>query len=119
MGAESIDADQLHADLTMGLQIERTSLAWNRTLVVLASIFGLIAVHALVTTLAWPLAIGCSLIAAGILASAVMVAHRRLRQLRRQIRSHLAVNATAQALVLTVAAAFASVLALIAIITQR
>lgn len=114
-----MNAEQLHQDLTLGLQVERTSFAWNRTLVVLATVFGLIAVHALVTRMAWPLAIAAGFLAAGILAAATWVAHRRLHSIRRQIREHLAVNVAGQALAVTAAAVIASLLGLIAIITQR
>lgn len=115
----TIDPDRLQEDLTIGLQVERTSLAWSRTMMVLAAIFGLIAVHSLVTTMAWPLAIAASAAAAVILASATLVTHRRLHSLHQQIRRHAAVNATVQSLVLTCVALAASALALIAIITQQ
>lgn len=108
----------LQHDLTVGLQVERTSLAWSRTMMVLAAVFGIIAVHALVTTLAWPLAIAASIAAGSCLISGTVVAHRRLRRLHAQIRAHDAVNATAAIAALTMVVVLASLLALIAVVTQ-
>ena len=114
-----MNAEQLQEDLTIGLQVERTALSWSRTLMVLAAIFGLIAVHALVTTLAWPLAIASSAAAAVTLASGTLVAHRRLHRLHQQIRTHTAVNATLQTLLLACVAFLACTLAFVTVVTQR
>jgi hypothetical protein len=101
-----------------GLQPERTSLAWSRTLVVLAAIFGITGVHALVTSQPWPLIFATTATAAALLIGSTHIARRRLDIIRRDMHRHTAVSAATPTIAVSGLTSLASILALITIIAQ-
>lgn len=104
---------EIEADFANGLQPERTSLAWSWTLMLLAGVLGLIAVHA-VLSMQTPIPgfaiAGCAGI---VLVANHALAHRRLTVIHAQLRSHVAVNALGQALALATLVSAVGALALI------
>jgi uncharacterized membrane protein YidH (DUF202 family) len=111
------DAD-LRRDMTVGLQAERTSLAWSRTLVVISAIFGIIGVHSLVMSRPWPLTLACLAAAGALLTGSTPLARLRLERINRDIGRQLAVSATAPSLAAALLTTLASILALVTIVTQ-
>ncbi len=108
----------LPSEMSTGLQPERTSLAWSRTLVVLAAIFGIISVHALVTSQPWPLMLATTATAAAVLTGSTPIARRRLDIIKRDMDSHTAVSAATPTMAISGVTSIASILALITIIAQ-
>ena len=104
--------------MSTGLQAERTSLAWSRTLVVVAAIFGIISVHALVTTQPWPLTLATTATAAAVLTGSTPIARRRLDIIKRDLHRHTAVRAATPTVAVSGLTSLASILALITIIAQ-
>lgn len=108
----------LPSDMSIGLQAERTSLAWSRTLVVVAAVFGIISLHALVISQPWPLTLATTATAAAVLTGSTPIARRRLDIIKRDIHRHTAVSAATPSIAVSCLTSLASVLALITIIAQ-
>ena len=108
----------LPSDIGAGLQAERTSLAWSRTLVVVAALFGIISVQALVTSQPWPLTLATTATAAAVLTGSTPIARRRLNIIKRDMHRHTALSAATPSIAVSGLTSLASVLALITIIAQ-
>jgi hypothetical protein len=108
----------LSSDMSVGLQAERTSLAWSRTLVVVAAIFGLISVHTLVTSQPWLLTLSTTATAAALLTGSTTIARLRLEIIKRDVHRHTAVSAATPSIAVAGLTSLASALALITIIAQ-
>ena len=109
----------LQRAMGVGLQAERTSLAWSRTLIVLAAIFGIVSVHGYFADQPWQIVGLTTCLAGGTLATSAPVSHKRLESITREIRHHRTVTATLPALGLTLATTAASALALGAIVMHQ
>ncbi len=108
----------LRREMGVGLQAERTSLAWSRTLIVLAAIFGIISAHGFLADQPWPLVAAAACLAGVILATSSPVSHRRLYSITSEVRRNTTVTATVPTVVLAFVTTSASVIALITIMTQ-
>jgi len=86
--------------------------------VVLAALFGIISVHALVKSQPWPLILATTATAAAVLTGSTPIARRRLDIIKRDLNRHTAVSAPTPTIAVSGLTCLASVLALIAIIAQ-
>ena len=111
------DSD-LRREMEVGLQAERTSLAWSRTLIVLAAIFGILSAHGFLADQPWQLIAATTCLAGVILATSSRVCRMRLDSITREIQRHRTVTATVPTVVLAFMTTSASALALITIMKQ-
>lgn len=111
----SLSPEELQAELRKGAQPERTSLAWSRTLLVLAATFGIIGIHSYESGvwIAIPaVALTCSGTA---LVTGSIVAHARLRAIHHIIIEQRNVAAVLPTLLMSGVTVLVSVVALLAI----
>jgi len=106
----------LHREMGAGLQAERTSLAWSRTLIVLAAVFGIVSAHGFLAGQPWPLFAAPACLAGVILATSSPVSRMRLDTVTRLIQRNRTVTATVPTLALAIVTTSASALALIPIL---
>lgn len=111
----NMSREELAFELRKGVQPERTSLAWSRTFLVLAAVFGLIGVHGYVTGVPIAIAAVAMAGAAAALLAGSWVAHTRLRSIHRVIEERLAVAAAVPTFLVTAASVVVSLIALLAI----
>lgn len=111
----SLPPEDLQAELRAGVQPERTSLAWSRTLLTLAAAVGLVGVHGYVSDVTPTLSVAAMSAAGLTLLLGSPISRRRLATIHRSITELGTVPAAGPTLALTAVTALVAVVGLIAI----
>lgn len=111
----SLTPEELAVELRKGAQPERTSLAWSRTLLVLAATFGVIGIHGYVSGVSLVIPATALVFAAAALLTGTLVAQARLRSIHRVITEQRTVATAFPMLIVSLAVAFVALIALLAI----
>lgn len=106
---------ELDVEIRKGAQPERTSLAWSRTLLVLAATFGVIGIHGYVSGVSMAIPAAAIMLAAAALLTGTLVAQARLRSIHLDLAERRSVATAVPMLGVAMATAFVALLALLAI----
>ncbi len=107
---------QLINDLRMGQQVERTALAWNRTLTALAGVIGLIGLHAYLNHGDAALSVVCAIAGVLTLLLSAQVTYGRHRRAHRQLRQRKSTRLRTEVAFLSCICVVIAVLAVITVL---
>lgn len=111
----SLTPEELAVELRRGVQPERTSLAWSRTLLVLAATFGVIGIHGYVSGVSMAIPATALVFAAAALLSGTLIAQHRLHSIHCVISEQRTVATAFPMLLVSLTVAFVALIALLAI----